>query len=80
MLAPEAVPLGTAARLYSAAVLVTGTSLCLAALVPATAPAALALLLRAARHLGPGHDALERLDSVTVLSAPTQRSAATRPS
>ncbi|MFJ1936641.1 hypothetical protein ACIOGZ_28770 [Kitasatospora sp. NPDC088160] len=55
-----------AARLYST-VLVAGTAACLTALALVTAPTDLALLVRAAAQLGPGHGALERLDGATVL-------------
>ncbi|MFJ6380083.1 hypothetical protein ACIQI7_08795 [Kitasatospora sp. NPDC092039] len=55
-----------AARLYSA-VLMTGTTLCLAALIFITAPADLTLLIHAVRQLGPDHGTLERLDGATVV-------------
>ncbi|MFJ9777194.1 hypothetical protein ACIRVF_39175 [Kitasatospora sp. NPDC101157] len=53
-------------QLYTA-VLVTGTVLCLAALASVTAPADLALLVRAAHRVGPDHSLVERLDGATVL-------------
>jgi hypothetical protein len=55
-----------AVRVYSV-VLVGGTILCLAALAAVTAPTDISVLATAARHLGPGNSAVQRLDGLVVL-------------
>ena len=55
-----------AVRVYSV-VLVIGTTLCLAALATVTAPTDISVLATAARHLGPGNSAVQRLDGLVVL-------------
>lgn len=55
-----------AVRVYSV-VLVVGTVLCLAALAAVTAPTDISVLATAARHLGPGNSAVQRLDGLVVL-------------
>lgn len=55
-----------AVRVYSA-VLVVGTAACLAFMAAVTLPLDIALLVRAARGLGPGHSLAGNLDSLVVL-------------
>ncbi|WP_407698663.1 hypothetical protein [Streptomyces fagopyri] len=57
-----------AVRVYSA-VLVVGTTLCLAFLVTVTLPADVTLFARAVTRLGPCHSAAQRLDSAAVVVA-----------
>ncbi|MFD1272662.1 hypothetical protein ACFQ51_14950 [Streptomyces kaempferi] len=57
-----------AVRVYSA-VLVVGTTLCLAFLATVTLPADVILFARAVTRLGPGHSAAQRLDSAAVVVA-----------
>ncbi|MGV9455645.1 hypothetical protein [Streptomyces sp. NPDC003635] len=55
-----------AVRVYSV-VLVVGTAACLAFMAAVTLPLDIALLVRAAQGLGPGHSLAETLDSLVVL-------------
>ncbi|MEU0034951.1 hypothetical protein [Streptomyces sp. NPDC006333] len=57
-----------AVRVYSA-VLVVGTTLCLAFLAAVTLPADVTLFARAVTRLGAGHSAAQRLDSAAVVVA-----------